>query len=531
VLSEDENGEKIAFVPTGKLPENAYDGMPVETLINKQAESKGKYQYFIVDEIGESRDSQTQTLEPNSSQEHVFGYLHLTGPNIEKKRHERIFFQWNNDKPAKTKFVDKEVVNEYDYRLEQYWERNKNQVEELEKDSWQPTAENLPHPSTFVRKGRKLKKGGLVYYFRHPKTNQELLRPVTMPRVPHAKTRQELLPEYQKSCSDINKSAASVEQLRLCPACRIFGWVQKDPGQNKKAKTNAIAGRIVFTHATIQDKPIIRNGETTLAILDAPKPTTVRFYLKPKNQVLGKRWKGDDAEAGYDNDNTLRGRKFYRRHPREIFSKVIYKGRHEYERFDQEGQSVKTKHNRTITDVPDEGNIFTFEIRFENLADVELGALLWALEMEENMAHRLGYAKPLGFGSVKVTVTGAKILNPEERYKSFDNAGWESVENDKLKSWKESYVVKFKAIMQKAYGVTDFVKLENIRDLRALLEEQSTTYPVHYPRSSSIPQPDGKNYEWFMGNKRKKKYALPLATMDAGLPLIDKKGKIVEGHS
>ena len=49
--------------------------------------------------------------------------------------------------------------------------------------------------------------------------------------------------------------------------------------------------------------------------------------------------------------------------------------------------------NRTVTDVLDKDNTFTFTVDFENLAPVELGALLWALELDE-CHHRLGFAKP-----------------------------------------------------------------------------------------------------------------------------------------
>ncbi len=61
------------------------------------------------------------------------------------------------------------------------------------------------------------------------------------------------------------------------------------------------------------------------------------------------------------------------------------------------------------------GAAFTFRVQFENLAPLELGALLYAVELEDQMVHRLGYAKPLGFGSVKVTVETVEIVNWKKR--------------------------------------------------------------------------------------------------------------------
>ncbi len=47
--------------------------------------------------------------------------------------------------------------------------------------------------------------------------------------------------------------------------------------------------------------------------------------------------------------------------------------------------------------------IFKGRIRFENLSDVELGALLFALDLPDGCCHKLGMGKPLGLGSVQIT--------------------------------------------------------------------------------------------------------------------------------
>lgn len=57
--------------------------------------------------------------------------------------------------------------------------------------------------------------------------------------------------------------------------------------------------------------------------------------------------------------------------------------------------------------------------------------------------------------------------------------------------------------------------------------------PVHYPRPTRQPPEDGRQYEWFVGNKKRKNpkhpadpVALDLAAGDtSGLAIIDKYGK------
>jgi hypothetical protein len=86
---------------------------------------------------------------------------------------------------------------------------------------------------------------------------------------------------------------------------------------------------------------------------------------------------------------------------------------------------------------------------------------------------------------------------------------------------KETWVAKFKDAMKARYG-KDFDKLDNICDLKALLAG-SPKHPVHYPRSTEEPAPEGENYKWFVQNKKSgSSCKLPLAAGedDEGLPLL-----------
>src|SRR5205823_4813324 len=102
--------------------------------------------------------------------------------------------------------------------------------------------------------------------------------------------------------------------------------------------------------------------------------------------------------------------------------------------------------------------------------------------------HRIGLGKPLGFGSSTIQVERLEILNANERYSGLAGTGWsDGLDNKQV--WKDA----FKRAMRERYGA-EFERLENVRDLRALLSE-TPPLPVHYPRPTREPHPDGKNYE------------------------------------
>lgn len=445
---------------------------------------------------------------PTGNQRLVDGYLCITNQNIENKHDERLFF---TTQPLQTVALPEEVREKYEELIADYQERHSDEVRKRRHPE-QPQGRE-PAFSRFIveRTGRheaKLRDGDLVYAMLESASGAYQVRfivPVSVPRVGFEHTIGELLhpPELAK-CTDYHQ---------LCPACRVFGWVWGDDDPEQKQpdldKVTAYAGRVRFSHATlIHDAGTF---DATLAILSTPKPTTYRFYLRPRN---GKPHNGlDDQQVDYDNPNQiLRGRKVYRHHGNRLNP--------------QEYQSVndaKSDQNRTVRGVQQAGSVFEFTVDFKNLAPVELGALLWSLRLE-GWHHRIGYAKPLGFGSAQIEILGVSLLAPDVRYASFEESGWSDQDPQRIDAW----MAAFTKAMGSRYGAA-FDQLANIRDLKALLAT-TPPLPVHYPRPTQQPQPDGRQYEWFVGNKRGgqdpgPRIALPLAEDDvAGLPLIDKYG-------
>lgn len=454
------------------------------------------------------------------------GYLFLTNQNTENKHDERFFFISKNDKENLTAKLPKVVRERYNDLIKDYQKRHKDEIsrrrtpdipEKTGTDSRK--AIQAAYSRFILEEFYELKKDDLVYAKLKKDNHGNLisiyLAPVSLPRIAHQNTIAELLQKdyaHLLICEKFNQ---------LCPACRTFGWVH--PHAPEDAETPiAYGGRVSFSHALLEGSPKTLRETIPLAILSSPKPTTTSFYLMKKRQSA--------FEATFDIDYDdkqgaqLRGRKFYRHHGSKL-------NRQEFTRPKLEnGDHIRDHQNRSVKSVLDHGNAFVFAIQFGNLAAVELGALLWSLEMEEGMYHRLGYAKPLGFGSVRVAIENIEIIDPAERYASLSQHGRHSLDENQ----KRKLVQLFRDAMAAKYGER-FEELDNIKDLRVLLSEPEACNDIHYPRppyshkhleERQHSSPEGKQFEWFMGNKKKGNHlALPLTQNDKqGFPLIDRDG-------
>ena len=185
----------------------------------------------------------------------------------------------------------------------------------------------------------------------------------------------------------------------LCPACALFGTVRGDGAK----------GQLRVTDARAQAE--LKTERHTLEILGGPRSSSFEFYLRrPKTNdgdiptywnydYYGVRVKypthdGKEAERTEYHDlptATPRGRKFYW---------------HGNQRPDR---SIKDHMNATMEAV-DKGAVFRFRIYFDRITQAQLDELLWTITLGENtkdsrFQHKLGHAKPLGYGSVKMVVT------------------------------------------------------------------------------------------------------------------------------
>src|SRR5207244_12788881 len=64
------------------------------------------------------------------------------------------------------------------------------------------------------------------------------------------------------------------------------------------------------------------------------------------------------------------------------------------------------------------GTDFSARIDFTNLEADEFAALLFAIILQEDMRHKIGYGKPIGLGSVQLSVTNLQLVDYANRYKA-----------------------------------------------------------------------------------------------------------------
>lgn len=189
----------------------------------------------------------------------------------------------------------------------------------------------------------------------------------------------------------------------VCPVCHVFGFV---------SKTDARSSRVRFSDAIIIKNPPSYEKIVRLPALGEPKPGAVEFYTEVPEKIQRKYWTYDYSEVDEryqengceklrkkripieSDEIKIRGRKFYWHH--KIASDLL-KPISINEKVPEMEYNIKPLK---------EGNKFTFTVYFEQLAKEELNQLCWALDFGnlESHAHKIGRAKPLGLGSVQITI-------------------------------------------------------------------------------------------------------------------------------
>ena len=215
---------------------------------------------------------------------------------------------------------------------------------------------------------------------------------------------------------------------------------------------NKFAGRVFFDDLDLMEgQNNVFLSETSPKILSSPKPTTFQHYLKQDESGVLKHWDNVDA--------TIRGYKLYWHRNTPDSANEPYSW--------NEGKIINDLQHTVIK--PIGRNIkFSGRIRFENFSEVELGALLFAIELPDQCYHKLGMAKPLGLGSVKICNVSLYLIKRRERYFSLFVEGkdiWnlaieKNHDTSKFKNSFNNYVLK---------GITkDNRRVKNLWDTRRM---------------------------------------------------------------
>ena len=296
---------------------------------------------------------------------------------------------------------------------------------------------------------------------------------------------------------------------KLCPACQIFGMVEKSK-QPEQGNTYAYGSKVRITDAVliepIDDNCLFENP-IILPELGEPKPKCVEFYTEPPYQEKERSVKGNgfwtyDYRYIYNykleptreqplrrNEPKLRGRKYY------WHSSVNLK---EYEGNELSAMKQRIRPMKALEDKP----LFQFRVYFERLTKEQLNQLKWAIDFgDPECAHKIGRAKPLGFGSVQLSVNDVHLRNIHE-----DTGLWE-----------------MEKIEMKTFFDQSIVLSEPAEIVQLMANWEKRPKRVEYPSVEQGSGGKGKkvnetaSHQWFTANKKGNtfKKVLPKAKEDA----------------
>jgi len=192
-----------------------------------------------------------------------------------------------------------------------------------------------------------------------------------------------------------------VDSKNICPACSLFGFVSGD------GNGEALGSRVRFSDACTEDNNAIEEKSILLPFLASPKSSSLEFYL---------RYNSDFYHADTPGVS-LSGRKFYW---------------HNADLADFDASKLKVDKNLKMPaysymHYAKPGTTFKFEVFFDQITENQLSQLYTALTFGDSpngtLCHKVGHAKPIGFGSVKITAEKAVVrsFNAETGYSVDDN--------------------------------------------------------------------------------------------------------------
>ncbi len=217
-----------------------------------------------------------------------------------------------------------------------------------------------------------------------------------------------------------HKHQPCADKGSLCPACRLFGMI----GDNGGAK-----GKLRFTDTT-SCADVGYGAEVTLDILSSPRISSTEFYLLPPVGITseGERWSNNghsypgmwnyDYALSYKDvidPRTGRKEKLFVRDTAN-YSPMLA-GRKFYWKnasWTEHTHAQKGKMNSSLT--PLTKGRFSFRVYYDSLTDDELRYLVFCLSLKDasgDTVHRIGGAKPYGFGQCRLTVDGVVSVKYE----------------------------------------------------------------------------------------------------------------------
>ncbi len=345
---------------------------------------------------------------------------------------------------------------------------------------------------------------------------------------------------------------------------QLFGFVEEKEKKDEAAKDDkeslALASRLYPSPARLEG---IRNTDdtdwepdgknnpytcdrknegswVTLKILSSPKPPSPAMYFKLA-----------DGKGGYIKKRELdpakhqpQGRKFYlHRWPHDIADPWKSDPQQMKEPYRRAKQQVK------VCPVKPRA-VFYFHIDFENLSDLELGLLLYALRPSKEFRHKIGMGKALGLGRSRIEPVGLFRIDRIDRYSAAGLTAprygevWRAGDSNAYPwtddaSLPDRYSREISAAgrpltkspheIYSEFG--DRMNAEIRHALELIGNPASLTAPVHTPLVANQKRED-ETFKWFVANdfgsgkrrkiEAKKKFLKPITIADDKIPTLDK---------
>ena len=195
-----------------------------------------------------------------------------------------------------------------------------------------------------------------------------------------------------------------INDSKIDLASFIFGMVTDKSGTNDSEK--AIASRVIFEDVNLPDdiecKDIKLPDVTGTAFMGGPKPRINNWWyfypkcIKPKSENQFAEFIG----------STYRGRKFYY-HQDYVKSFDFYDDPTEVNwphKTMKDKQYVNNYRTYQVEAIAPGQTIFNARIDFERLPLSILKLLIYCVALDNNLAHKIGYAKAFGLGSVVINI-------------------------------------------------------------------------------------------------------------------------------
>lgn len=369
------NGKKASF--TDKV-----DG---ERCIEQNVDKKRFYWGDAVDINGEDiqlkngRKFVTHMVKNDCHATNGCYYVYVGEPFGEKKKYQSVFMK----KEKETSDI-KVAMERLEYARNIY-------------EKFKSMGKGLEDHHTGYAGYERAKKGGVIPIWYKKEGNSYSLSLASVGRRVYERPVNDMIGEKRNPCQTRTKA---------CPACQLFGMAKEGIGSKVR----------------ITDAKIVNEGKCAtrmLMELGSPRTGYVPFY-------------SENGVDFYDPAAMICGRKYYWHIPNAASDKSIYV---------EQNEENRSERNATVELVED--SIFEFDVYFDRISPAQLEELKWVITLGENRAdgnlcHKIGHGKPLGLGSVKMTILEECIRNYDESR----NYSIQSVPYDQIKI--NETVVRFK---------------------------------------------------------------------------------------